>query len=181
MTIRCRTLVLMAALLISACTGLPDGIKPVGEVDAERYLGTWYEIARLDHSFERGLSNVTAQYRRQEDGSLKVINRGYATAEQRWEEAEGRAVFMDDPPGGHLKVSFFGPFYASYVIFRLDHEAYEYAYVTGYNRDYLWLLARSPVVSDSRRQHFIDTAQELGFTTDELIFVNQDRSSQNGR
>src|SRR5690554_7009160 len=105
------------ALTLSACTGLPSGIEPVTGFDQDRYLGTWYEIARLDHSFERGLSRVTAEYTLNDDGSIRVINRGYNTEKGAWKEAEGRAKFVGDSEVGHLKVSFFGPFYASYVVF----------------------------------------------------------------
>ncbi|MEX0603205.1 MAG: lipocalin family protein [Marinobacter sp.] len=165
-------------LVLSACTGLPDGIRPVKTLDVNQYTGTWYEIARLDHSFERGLSSVTAEYQVQEDGSLKVINRGYSEEENAWEEAEGRAVFVDDERTGHLKVSFFGPFYASYVIFRLDNEDYQYAFITGYDRDYLWFLSRTPTVTDNAVQNFRDVAEAEGFNLDNLIMVDQSRNSQ---
>jgi apolipoprotein D and lipocalin family protein len=158
-------------LLVGACTGVPDGIQPVNSFDTERYLGTWYEIARLDHSFEEGLSRVTAEYEKQDDGSLKVINRGYNEEKSEWKEAEGRAVFVNEDSKGHLKVSFFGPFYASYVIFELDDQ-YQQAYITGYNRDYLWFLSRTPQVSDEAMAMFRKTAQEAGFDLQELIVVD---------
>ncbi len=165
-------------LLLSACTGLPEGITPVKTVDVNQYAGTWYEIARLDHSFERGLTDVSAEYQIQNDGSLKVINRGYSEEEETWEEAEGRAVFVDDERSGHLKVSFFGPFYASYVIFRLDNDEYKYAYITGYDRDYLWFLSRTPTVSDEALNDFRAVAEAEGFNLDELIIVDQGRNTQ---
>ncbi|WP_445468635.1 lipocalin family protein [Marinobacter shengliensis] len=114
-------------LLLSGCTGLPKGIEPITGFDQDRYLGTWYEIARLDHSFERGLSQVTAEYTLNNDGSIKVINRGYNAEKGEWKEAQGRAKFVGDSNVGHLKVSFFGPFYGSYVVFGLD-EDYSTAY-----------------------------------------------------
>lgn len=165
---------LTCLLFLAGCTGLPDGIEPVDNFDKDRYLGTWYEIARLDHSFEEGLSQVTAEYTENDDGSIKVINRGYNTEAGEWEEAEGRAVFVDDSNTGHLKVSFFGPFYASYVVFGLDDD-YSHAYITGYNRDYLWLMARTPEVSDSVLEDFKETARAKGFDLDELIIVDQSR------
>ena len=167
-------LLLTAALMLglAGCTGLPDDIEPVGNFNKDRYLGTWYEIARLDHSFEEGLSQVTAEYTENDDGSIKVINRGYNQAEEEWQEAEGRAVFVGDSNTGHLKVSFFGPFYASYVVFGLD-EDYSTAYITGYNRDYLWLMSRTPEVSDQILAEFKETARERGFDLDELIIVDQ--------
>lgn len=160
---------------LAGCTSVPDGIDPVSGFEADRYLGTWYEIARLDHSFERGLSNVSAEYRRNDDGSLAVINRGYNAESGEWEQADGRAVFVEDESTGHLKVSFFGPFYASYVVFELDDEDYSYAYVTGYDRDYLWFLSRTPEVSDEALQAFRARARAEGFDLDELIVVDQQR------
>ena len=170
-----RLLILPAVLLAAGCTGLPDDIEPVSELDLERYKGTWYEIARLDHSFERGLSSVTAEYTLNSDGSVTVINRGYSEEDGGWEEADGHAVPVEGSAAGHLKVSFFGPFYASYVVFRLDDD-YQTAYVTGYNRDYLWLLARSPEVDDRTIQEFRSVAREKGFDLDELIIVDQSRN-----
>lgn len=165
---------LTLTILLAGCTGLPDGIEPVDNFNKDRYLGTWYEIARLDHSFEEGLSRVTAEYIENDDGSIRVINRGYNEKTGEWEEAEGRAVFVDNSGSGHLKVSFFGPFYASYVVFGLDDD-YSRAYITGYNRDYLWLMARTPEVSDSVLEDFKATARAKGFDLDELIIVDQSR------
>jgi apolipoprotein D and lipocalin family protein len=164
---------LVAALLamLSGCLGTPDGVAPVQDFEAERYLGRWYEIARLDHSFERNLSNVTAQYAWREDGTVRVLNRGYDTEDEQWSEIEGRARFVGPDNEAHLKVSFFGPFYASYVVFELERENYEYAFVSGFNHDYLWLLARTPKVSDAVRARFVESASALGFDTDELIWV----------
>lgn len=157
------------------CTGLPDGIEPVSDFDADRYLGTWYEIARFDHSFEEGLTNVVAEYSYNDDGSIKVINRGYSPEEGEWQEADGKAWFVGSEDVGHLKVSFFGPFYSSYAVFGLDRENYQYSYVTGYNRDYLWFLSRTPTVSDEALDDFRSAAQAQGFDMDGLIMVDQDR------
>ncbi|MFO6425275.1 lipocalin family protein [Motilimonas sp. KMU-193] len=164
------------ALLLNACTGLPEGVKPVTPFASERYLGKWYEIARLDHSFERGLSQVSATYSMRDDGGISVINQGYDAADQEWQLAEGKAYFVNGDNQGHLKVSFFGPFYGSYVVFGLDQADYQYAFVAGYNHDYLWLLARTPTVSDAVKQDFIKQAQALGFAVDQLIFVDQSQS-----
>jgi len=171
---RMRGVVVCLMALLSGCTGVPDGIEPVENLSVERYLGTWYEIARLDHSFERGLSRVTADYEQKRDGSIVVTNRGYDTEEGAWSEAEGHAVFVDDPTVGHLKVSFFGPFYSSYVIFELDQSGYDYAYITGYNRDYLWFLSRTPEVSDEALSAFKERAEAEGFDLSELILVEQE-------
>ena len=166
--------VIVLLFLMTGCTGVPKGIEPVTGFDQQRYLGTWYEIARLDHSFEEGLSQVTAEYSLNNDGSIKVINRGYNAEAGEWKEAEGRAVFVGDSDVGHLKVSFFGPFYASYVVFELDDQ-YTTAYITGYDRDYLWLMSRTPEVSDEVLDAFKARAEAEGFELGELIVVEQSR------
>lgn len=166
-----KKLFAVCVLLLAGCVGLPDNITPVKPFDTQRYLGQWYEIARLDHSFERGLSNVTAQYSLREDGGLKVINRGYNAAEKKWKEAEGKAYFVGGNEQGYLKVSFFGPFYGSYVVFELDQENYQYALVSGPDKSYLWLLARQPQIAPSILKKLVDKAQALGFDTRQLIYV----------
>ncbi len=170
---------LLAGILcqfIMGCTGLPDGIEPVETLDLEDYQGVWFEVARLNHSFEEGLSNVTATYRIQQDGSVRVINRGYSDSEGKWEEAIGRAVSIGEDETGHLKVSFFGPFYASYVVFYLSSDRQE-AYITGFNRDYLWFLSRTPDVSDQQISRFKAYAREQGFNLEDLIIVDQSRNA----
>jgi apolipoprotein D and lipocalin family protein len=150
---------------------VPDGIKPIDNFELNRYLGKWYEIARLDHSFERGLEAVTAEYSLREDGGIRVINSGRNTDTQINQEAEGKAYFVEEPNLGHLKVSFFGPFFGSYVIFELD-EDYQTAFIAGNTTNYLWLLARTPKVSQELVDEFIARADQLGFDTSQLIFVN---------
>ena len=164
--------ILLVTFLMSAFTGKPEGIKPVQNFDADRYLGKWYEVARLEHSFEKGLSEVTAEYTLRDDGGVKVINRGYSEESKKWSEAEGKAYFVEDAKTGYLKVSFFGPFYGSYIIFNLDDD-YQYAFISGPDHDYLWLLSRSPTVSNDIKQQFIDQAETAGFDTSKLIFVKQ--------
>ncbi|GGD02166.1 lipocalin family protein [Halopseudomonas salina] len=161
------------AILLGGCVKLPENVKPVSDFEADRYLGTWYEIARLDHSFEKGLSQVTAQYSLRDDGGIRVINRGYSKEKDEWQEAEGKAYFVEDENTGYLKVSFFGPFYGAYGIFELDKEDYSYSWVSGPDTGYLWLLARSPEVSEELKQRFVERTDELGFNTDELIWVEQ--------
>src|SRR5450631_1213142 len=100
----------LLTMLLTGCVGIPENVKPVQNFKPERYLGTWYEIARLDHRFERGLSRVTANYSLRDDGGLEVVNRGYSSKEKKWKEAEGRAYFVKGKDQGFLKVSFFGPF-----------------------------------------------------------------------
>ena len=161
---------LLALLLLGGCATVPAGVEPVSPFVLDRYLGTWYEIARLDHSFERGLSRVTAEYSLAEDGSVRVVNRGYSERDKRWKQAEGRAVFAGQSNQGFLKVSFFGPFFGSYVIIDLDPD-YRHALVCGPSRSYLWILARTPTLPDAVSQRLIARAASLGFATDSLIFV----------
>lgn len=158
-------------MTLISCTGIPKGVVPVKDFDETRYLGKWYEIARLDHSFERGLSKVTAEYELRSDGGIKVINRGFSVAENKWKEAEGKAYFVGERNNGHLRVSFFGPFYGSYIIFDLDQENYQYAFISGYNTSYLWLLSRTPTVSKEIKAQFVKKSKELGFDTNGLIFA----------
>ena len=168
-------------LLLSGCVSLPDNVTPVGRFDIERYQGTWYEIARLDHSFERGLSSVSAEYRPRPDGGVRVINRGFSKKENRWKEIEGRAYFVRGRDEGFLKVSFFGPFYGSYVIIELDQENYSYALVCGPDKSYLWILARSPRLDEKIIKRLVDKAASLGFETDRLIYVSHDDASVSNR
>ncbi|MUK69126.1 lipocalin family protein [Aliivibrio fischeri] len=160
-------------MMLNGCLGMPKGVEPVTGFELNRYLGTWYEIARLDHSFEDGLSQVSAEYSINEDGSVKVINRGFSDQDQQWSEALGKAKFVNGSDEGYLKVSFFGPFYGSYVVFELDKENYQYAFVSGPDLDYLWLLSRTKKVDQEVIERFVLTAQSLGFKTNELIFVEQ--------
>ncbi|MGB5687742.1 MAG: lipocalin family protein [Woeseiaceae bacterium] len=168
-----RSLLLFAVLTLAGCTGIPEGIDPVDNFELEPYLGTWYEIARLDHSFERGLSNVTAVYSLREDGGVGVLNRGYRTEKGKWDEAEGKAYFIGDPSVGRLKVSFFGPFYGAYNIFELG-ENYEYSMVAGPDRSYLWILAREARLPQAMLDELLSKAEAAGYDTSELIFVEHD-------
>lgn len=161
-------------ILLTGCVGIPDDVKPVSNFKLERYLGKWYEIARLDHSFERGLSRVTANYSMRSDGGVKVINRGYSAENTSWKEAEGKAYFVENTDLGYLKVSFFGPFYGSYIIFNLDHENYQYSLVSGPDKSYLWILSRSPKINKNTQSILIKKATELGFDTSKLIYVKHE-------
>jgi apolipoprotein D and lipocalin family protein len=155
---------------------MPDSVKPVSGFELNNYLGKWYEIARLDHSFERGLSQVSAEYSLNSDGGVLVLNRGFSEADNKWQEAEGKAYFVNEDTEGYLKVSFFGPFYGSYVIFELDQENYQYAFVSGPNLDYLWLLSRSASVEAEVIQKFIDMSTARGFNTEDLIYVQHNNN-----
>ena len=176
-----RTLLtLICALALAGCaTAPPEGVQPVTGFDLERYLGRWYEIARLDHSFERGMSDVNATYELQGDGSVKVINRGYNTQRQAWKEAIGRALFIGDRQTASLKVSFFGPFYGGYHVIALDQQNYRWSLVAGPDRDYLWILARDKTLPADIREQLVRQARELGFATDRLIWVGQQRDDTN--
>ncbi len=160
--------------LLTGCVGIPENVKPVENFKLEKYLGKWYEIARLDHSFERGLSRVTADYSLRDDGGLKVINRGYSVKENKWKEAEGKAYFVRGSDQGYLKVSFFGPFYGSYIVFELDHENYQYSLVSGPDKSYFWILARTPQINENIKNVLIAKAAALGFDTSKLIHVNSE-------
>ena len=169
-------IVLLLASVMAACSSSPpDGLTVVEDFDINRYTGRWYEIARLDHRFERGLSNVTAEYTLQENNDVAVLNRGYDEDEQRWDEAEGTAKFVGETDRGSLKVSFFGPFYGGYHIIALDHANYQWAMISGPSRDYLWILARDPTLAPDIYQNLIEQARTSGFATDALIEVDQQR------
>ena len=172
----CAVLLVIAALpALNACsTQPPAGMTPVSPFQIERYLGKWYEIARLDHSFERGLSNVSATYSRREDGGVRVLNRGYDDRAGAWKDAEGRAYFTGEPTVGSLKVSFFGPFYGGYHIVALDRANYSWVMVSGPSREYLWILARTRQLPPPVLDELVKQAKALGFATDRLIWVKQD-------
>ena len=165
-----KWLLALSFVILGGCLGMPESVTPVSNFEVDRYLGKWYEIARLDHSFERGLRQVTAEYSRRQDGGVAVLNRGFSEKDQQWQEAAAKAYFVNEPNEGYLKVSFFGPFYGSYVVFHLDQQNYQYAFVSGPDTDYLWLLARTPTVSPEVMQQFLAMAKERGFATDKLIY-----------
>jgi len=163
----------VVSLLVTGCGGYPHTITPVKQFDVHKYLGKWYEVARLDHSFERGLEQVSAEYTLLKGGRIKVVNRGFSIKNNEWKEAVGKAYSAGRADEGYLKVSFFGPFYSSYVVFDLDKEDYQYAYVSGPNHNYLWLLSRTPKVEEEVITRFVETAEEKGFNREELIYVKQ--------
>ena len=161
---------ILFVLLATGCVCIPDNITPVTSFQIERYLGKWYEIARLDHRFERGLTQISAEYSMRPDGGLKVLNRGYSNEKQEWSEAEGRGYFVQSPNEAYLKVSFFGPFFGSYIVFELDTLNYQYALISGPDKSYFWLLARTPTIEDNLKKKLIAKAAALGFDTTKLIF-----------
>ena len=169
---------LIGIVLLSGCTGLPSGVTPVSGFMIEHYTGKWYEIARLDHRFERGLSHVTAEYSMNDDGSIRVVNRGYDSSSESWQEAVGKAYPLGDPGVGRLKVSFFGPFYGAYNILEIDRQDYQYTLVSGPTRDYLWILSRKPVLEPTILDDLVSSARELDFDTDSLIYVDHEEVKQ---
>jgi apolipoprotein D and lipocalin family protein len=164
---------LACAWTAAGCVRLPSGVPAVDRFELGRYQGTWYEIARLDHPFERGLTQVSATYTPRPDGSIEVWNRGYSPAAGAWKEIKGRARPLPAPAVGRLKVSFFRPFYAAYNVIALDQEGYRYAMVCGPNRSYLWVLAREKRLDPAVLAQLKAKAQAWGFATRELIMVDQ--------
>jgi apolipoprotein D and lipocalin family protein len=165
------------SMTLTGCsTAPPEGLTSVTPFEVKRYLGKWYEIARLDHSFERGLTDVSATYTLKTDGSLEVINRGFNTKKDEWKSATGRALFTGSQNQGSLKVSFFGPFYGGYHVLALDQKGYQWALVSGPDRDYLWILARTKVLAPAIRDQLVAEAKKMGFATDKLIWVEHNRA-----
>ena len=167
-----KKILIVLVLLLTGCVGIPENVKPVDNFKLEKYLGKWYEIARLDHRFERGLSRITADYSLRDDGGVRVLNRGFSAKENEWKEAEGKAYFVYKPEQGYLKVSFFGPFYGSYIVFELDHENYQYSLVCGPDKSYLWILSRTPEMRKDVMDRLLVKAAAMGFDTSKLIFVD---------
>lgn len=169
--LRLLALGLLAALTLGGCTGAPDGVLPVRDFQADRYLGAWYEIARLDHSFERGLTDVSAVYTRRPDGGIDVLNRGFDPVKGAWREARGRAYFLEGPEVGSLKVSFYGPFYGGYHVMALDPN-YSWSMVAGPDHGYFWILARTPSLPDALLARIQEQARQAGFNLDGLVRVS---------
>ena len=169
---------ILVGVALSECgSSKPPGVTIVQPFDGEKYMGKWYEIARLDHRFERGLTNVTAEYSLNEDGTINVTNRGTDAEKNKQQEVTGKARFVDGADKGQLKVSFFGPFYSGYNVIALD-EDYRYSLVTGNDRDYLWLLAREPRIPEEVRSDYLEKANALGYDIGKLIWVQHDRAAQ---
>jgi apolipoprotein D and lipocalin family protein len=176
--IKSTNFIILLSVVLEGCANMPSGIQAVQDFNASQYQGKWYEIARLDHSFERGLSNVSATYTLRNDGGIDVLNRGFDKQSGLWKEAKGRAYFAKENTVARLKVSFFWPFYGGYNVIALDYENYSYALVCGPNRSYLWILAREKTLSRSIIDNLVKTAENSGFSVEKLIFVEHDRSDQ---
>jgi apolipoprotein D and lipocalin family protein len=169
-----KALFILIITLLTSCAGIPEGITAVDGFEVNRYLGIWYEIARLDHRFERGLENISATYTLRDDGGIDVLNKGWDIKAGEWHEAKGKAYFVEQPDKGRLKVSFFGPFYGGYNIIDLDKKNYAYSMVAGPDRSYLWILSRTKQLPEPVLQSLIAHAKALGFATDKLIFTRHE-------
>ena len=160
------------ALSLSSCVSIPKGAKAVKPFDKNRYLGKWYEIARMDFKFEKNLQQVTANYTLLEDQSIRVDNKGFNTQKGEWKESVGKAKPVGDVTEGRLKVSFFGPFYAGYNVIAIDDE-YKYALIAGNNLNYLWLLSREKAMPDYMIQRYLSHAKALGYRVEKLVWTKQ--------
>ena len=158
----------LAAMFFSACDATEIDNSTVKAVDLNRYLGSWYEIAKYDHVFERGLDYAMANYTLREDGKIDVLNTGIKDG--RAKDAKGIAKTTNIP--GLLKVSFFGPFYSDYRIMMLDTN-YQYVLVGGSNDKYLWILSRKPQLDDATKTLILAEANRRGYDTSKLIWVKQ--------
>lgn len=165
---------LVGILGLSACANIPQGAIPVKNFQSDRYLGKWYEIARMDFRFEKGLNNTTANYTLNEDGSIRVENRGFDYKKSVWKQAIGKAKFKGATDEARLKVSFFGPFYSGYNVIALD-EAYQYALVAGKDLGYLWILSREATIPDTIKESYLELAKSLGYDTEALIWVEHSK------
>ncbi|OFY59576.1 MAG: hypothetical protein A2Y87_00975 [Bacteroidetes bacterium RBG_13_46_8] len=159
---------------LCSCTSIPKGAVAVNPFDINKYLGKWYEIARMDFRFERNLNNTTANYSLNDNGSIKVDNRGYNYVTGEWKQAVGKAKPAGQPGEARLKVSFFGPFYSGYNVIALDSE-YKYALVAGKDLSYLWILSRETTVPDEVKSSYLTIARDLGYDTSALIWVEHDK------
>ncbi len=162
----------LAAILIDS-DQIPKKAKAITPFDVEKYLGKWYEIARMDYKYENGLSHVTAEYSWRSDGKIKVFNKGYNELTDEWQEAEGKAKFANDPEVAELRVSFFGPFYEGYNVIGLDPD-YKYALVAGESLKYLWILSRTPEIPQEVKDHFLAKAKKIGYQVEKLVWTIQD-------
>ncbi len=164
-----------ALLALSSCKAtIPENAVAVKNFSLERYLGKWYEIARIDFKHEKGLNNVTAEYSLKEDGSVKVDNKGFDYVKNEWKNSVGKAKFVDKEDEARLKVSFFGPFYSGYNVVAVDPD-YKYALVAGESLDYLWILSREKEIPDNIKENYLNIARKIGYNVDRLIWVDHNK------
>jgi len=164
------------SLVFTGCSDdkKPQHVTPVADFKLPDYLGTWYEVARLDHHFEKGMEGISATYSMREDGGVKVLNKGYKTEEKEWSEAEGKAYFAQASDQGFLKVSFFGPFYGSYIVMDTDYKTY--TMISGPDLSYFWILSRTPTLDKKILHRLLAQAKEAGFDTGKLIYPDQSKN-----
>jgi apolipoprotein D and lipocalin family protein len=161
----------LSGLLFMQCQrSIPEKASPISNFDLNRYLGKWYEIARLDFKHEKNLNQTTASYSLNEDGTVKVVNRGFDVKKKEWKVATGKAKFRGEKTVAALKVSFFGPFYSGYNVLAIDEE-YQYALVAGKSLDYLWILARTPEIPADIKARYLQMAEDIGYTTSDLVWI----------
>lgn len=158
----------------SSCVSIPKGAKAIQPFNKDKYLGKWYEIARMDFKFEKNLNNVTANYSLKDNGSIRVDNRGYNYINKEWKQSVGKAKFVETEDLARLKVSFFGPFYAGYNVIAIDKD-YKYAMIAGNNLDYLWLLSRETSMPPAVITDYLKQAQQLGYNVNKLVWTKHDR------
>jgi apolipoprotein D and lipocalin family protein len=160
--------------LFASCASIPKEVTAVTCFEKEKYLGKWYEIARFDFRFERGLNNTTAEYSLNTNGTIKVVNRGYDYKKKNWREAIGKAKFVENDSIAMLRVSFFGPFYAGYNVIAIDPE-YKYALVSGSSFDYLWILSRDKTIPAEIKSSYLEKAEKLGYNVSNLLWIEHDK------
>lgn len=156
--------------ILTSCSTIPKGLNAVSPFEKDRYLGKWYEIARLDFRFEKGLNNTTAEYSLRDNGKINVVNKGFNYTKNKWKEAVGKAKFAGADDIAMLKVSFFGPFYSGYNVIAIDKD-YKYALVSGKSLKYLWILSRETSIPESIKSNYLKISSDAGFDTSKLIWV----------
>lgn len=162
-----------ATVVMAGCAvTVPSHVRPVENFDVKRYVGTWYELARIDNRFEKGLINATAEYSLNADGTVKVVNRGFNREKNEWKEVTGKAKLLGDPRTAALRVTFFGPFYGGYNVVYLS-EDYGTAIVIGDSMDYFWLLSREKVILEPKRKALMAEAERIGVDLSKVIDVTQ--------
>lgn len=169
------TIIILVSFMLFSCSTIPKGITGIHQFNKDKYLGKWYEIARLDFKFERNLNNTTAEYSINSNGTIKVFNKGYNTKTNKWKSATGKAKFLGNENVAMLKVSFFGPFYSGYNVIAIDKD-YKYAVITGKNLKYLWFLSRETTLPEEVKKNYLGLARSFGYKTDDLVWVNHDKN-----
>ena len=167
---------LASLTFLSSCYSIPKNAKPVTNFNANKYLGTWYEIARFDYKFEKNLDNVAAQYSFKNNGDVKVFNTGFNFKTNEWKSATGIAKFKNNSSTAALKVTFFKPFYAGYNVVAIDNE-YKYALVAGGSLKYLWILSREKNMPENVKEQYLKIAKEIGYDISKLIWVKQNKNN----